>query len=475
MVTSYSFSTLPAELLSRVAELVHEQDVAFAKLLEVDPIKRADSPPTQRDLELDIVSGLWSYWYGRGIKALARVDRATRAAALPHLYQNITAKQTHTSWFRYEVLGEDLAQHVRHLEITDNDLVLPKLAESVACALRRLPNLSSLVLGYCALAKLDDPQPGVKASQRDAMLRGALRVALGKVTSLQLDHPDVERFLAALRYASGSRLRRLCLTGPRWKTSRRAEVRAVCRGLVGLVELEINHLSDDTSAAMRRDLRLPSVRSVVLATGLSYEDDLALAHFIAPSITYLAIYNPICADEISAPESEVPSPSPLLPTLRTIALDCDFYRDDLHEITLPSLEHYDLSVRYDSSSFPLDLDEMPFDSPHLRTITVSLRPLYLDEPHRAFEDTCAAAGVRLVVHTRPFDSDVIADTKSFVIDWSSDPPISPSTSHGAVLKQLFDWAGRRAQWLSDVGDAAGLRELADAAVRLQERRIIEGS
>jgi len=87
MVASYK--SLPAELLSRIAELVHEQDLAFQHL----GIRREaganadDSGDSGFDIEENVCGGVWSSSYARGIKAMVRVDRSTRAAALPHLYK----------------------------------------------------------------------------------------------------------------------------------------------------------------------------------------------------------------------------------------------------------------------------------------------------------------------------------------------------------------------------------------------------
>ncbi|GAA5853295.1 hypothetical protein JCM9279_003349 [Rhodotorula babjevae] len=471
MVTSYSYASLPAELLGRVAELVHEQDLAFVKL--VDDFSRAPAPVDRANHEggRNVENGLWGYFYGRGVKAMAQVDRRTRAAALPHLYQSITSKQVHSAWFRYEVLGEALAQHVRRLEVFDNDSVLPKRAESIACALRKLPNLSSLDLGPCIQNKLGDSQPGVEASEGDVMLRGALPVALGKVTSLQLSGAHERNIVDALRCVSETHLRRLRLRYPYFRVPLGDDVQGVLRHLVGLVELEIESISADDVVLMRRDLRLPSVRSVFLETGRSYDEDLALAHSIAPSITRLTIQDPITAYEIGADDIELPLP--LLPTLRTLVLDLDFCRDDFHEITLPGLEHYHVHQRFDCSTSPLNMYEVPFKSPSLRTITLSLRPVHLGDPYTTSHDTCAAAGVRLVVHTHPINEEELCDAKAFAVDSRSDPPIASGTLRANKLKELFDWAGRRAQWLCDVDDAAGLQELAEAAVRLQERFVLD--
>lgn len=133
------------------------------------------------------------------------------------------------------MLGEGLAQHVRHLEVTDEYSVLLGQAESIACALRKLPSLSSLRLGPCILVKLGDPQPGVAASDGDDMLRGALQVALGKVTSLRIDDSEDDLLLDALRCVSATRLRRLRLSFPRWDAPLGDDLRGVLRDLDNLV------------------------------------------------------------------------------------------------------------------------------------------------------------------------------------------------------------------------------------------------
>lgn len=65
MAASSSYSKLPAELMSRVAELVHEQDLAFAELLD-EPFAQARSPaPLRRGVGTrEFELGEWSYFYG---------------------------------------------------------------------------------------------------------------------------------------------------------------------------------------------------------------------------------------------------------------------------------------------------------------------------------------------------------------------------------------------------------------------------
>lgn len=367
------------------------------------------------------------------------------------------------------MLGEGLAQHVRHLQVTDHDSVLLERAESIACALRKLPNLSSLRLGPCILIKLGDPQPGVAASEGDDMLRGALQVTLGKVTSLTINNSEDDLLLDALRCVNATRLRRLRLSSPQWDAPLGDDLQGVLRNLVNVVELELNSLSDFTLVVMRRDLRLPSVRSVFLDTGLSYREDLALAHVIAPSITRLTHCNPMPAVEVGKVNIELPSP--LLPTLRALVLDVDFYRSDFHQIALPNLEHYHFLHRSDCTAFPFD--EVPFKSPSLRTVTVSLWAFHHGEPPTAFQHTCAAADIRLVVHRHPISDEELTDASAFADEPHSSPP--SGTRRAALLKHLFDWAGRRAQWLCDVEGVAGLQELADAATRLQQRFVLDDS
>ncbi|GAA5853345.1 hypothetical protein JCM9279_003368 [Rhodotorula babjevae] len=470
MAASSSYGKLPAELLSRVAELVHEQDLAFVKLL--DDFSRAPAPVDRDKFEggRNVENGLWGSFYGRGVKAMAQVDRRTRAAALPHLYQSITSKQVHSAWFRREVLGKALAHHVRHLEANENNSVLLERSRSITCALRTLPRLLSLRLGPRILQTLGDQQPG-EASEGVVLLRGALQVALGKVTSLTLAGAREQHIHDALKCVSATRLQRLRLFAPRLPAPLGDNLQAILRDLVNLDELEVDHITSDDLALMRRDLRLPSVRSVILETGRSYNEDLAFAHLVAPSITHLTIRNPATAYEINVDAIE--PPSPLLPTLRTLVLDLDYYRDDFHEITVPGLEHYHVNYGFEYSTFPLGIDEVPFKSPSLRTITVSHRPVHVGDPHTTLHYACAAAGVRLIYQTHPLIQKDLTDADSFAVDSRSDPSGRPATRRADKLKELFDWAGRRAQWPCDVDDAAGLQELAEAAVRLQERFVLD--
>lgn len=79
-----SYNLLPVELLSRVAELVHEQDLTFRRL---DISRAVPASVENPGVHVNVSGGTWSSWYGRGIRALVQVDRRSRASAVPFLYE----------------------------------------------------------------------------------------------------------------------------------------------------------------------------------------------------------------------------------------------------------------------------------------------------------------------------------------------------------------------------------------------------
>ncbi|GAA5853293.1 hypothetical protein JCM9279_003348 [Rhodotorula babjevae] len=454
-----SYQSLPAELLSRVAELVHEQDLAFAAALVPQAVPaKGDNP----GVEVNVPAGIWSWWHGRGIFAMVQVDHRTRASAVPFLYESITAKQTSARHFRLSVLGERLGDSIGRLDITR---YLEPHAVSLACALGKLPNLSSITVGPALLHALG---VGGEPSEDLAALFSAVRHALGKVTSLEAFTVSAPALRAALGSVSGDRLRKLCLIDSAWPAGPDKELEVALRALVNLVQLEFGQLGLDELVAMRRSVRLTSVRTVVLRTRRSYHENLHLAHDVAPFLVRLIVHVPASPNPLGSDAL----PSPLLPTLESLIVETDSYVPAFHQLDLLALKHYKVTLDKDCDEFPLDVDEVPFRAAPLRTITLAFGA----HPYLAASEklvrTCSDAGVqRIVEHTpvsmRELQVNVVMDVAA--------PVLMSVVDEGklyTVLKTLA-WARRRANWLYDVDDGPGLHELAHATVRLHERYLME--
>ena len=483
MAASSSYSKLPAELLSRIAELVHEQDLALA----ASPVQRAIPARGENPgVQVDVSGGWWSSWYGRGIQALVQVDRRSRASAVPFLYevrplrapeplslaqltdfdslspsQSITDKQTSKLYFRLHVLGERLGDSVRHLAIGSD---FAPYASFLACALAKLPNLSSLQLNWRAL-KDTFAEQGLALDEDTAALRSSLRSALGKVRSLEMEAVGDHSLLEVLECVDQAHLRKLHWVEPVWPSRSDIEVERAVSKLVGLVELEISCADRDELLEVQRRLRLPAVRSIVLGdTQMSYEESLAFAHDIAPSIHRLTIRVPTSRTR----QTPNPLPSPLLPTLKSLIVEAYTYRPAFHQVDLPSLEHFKVALESDCDYFPLEVDEVPFRAAPLRTIALAFQGHPSLEPSEALVQACRAADVRLSVQHGPasvqqLQATVFQDVRAqALVEGKLD----------TVLDTL-DWARRRAQWLHDVEDGPGLHELAEATVRLHERHVMD--
>ncbi|GAA5905442.1 hypothetical protein JCM8208_004280 [Rhodotorula glutinis] len=452
-----SYQSLPAELLSRVAELVHEQDLAFA----ASPVPRA-VPASGHNLsvEADVPAGTWSSWYGRGIRALV---------------QSITPKQMGAFYFRLEVLGEPLGNLVHHLD-ADSGPISDSLAAPVACALRKLPNLTSLKLHWEVVWRHvpGDDDEAVAPSEERAGLQRSMRHALGRATSLEMKAHSIPSLLKTLVCIDGARLRKLHWVQPKWLADNHEKHQhGVCilAALVGLVELELSGLSAVNYCDLRRCPPFPSVRTLALSrTGLSYNEHLSLAHHIAPSLSRLTIDGP----ERTSPSSSAadPLPSPLLPTLKSLSISADTYIPAYHQVHLPALEHFKLSLKKDCHDFPLDVDEVPFPAP-LRVFALAFRaPYHYVKASRALLRLFRDAGVHLVIEQGPVS---VQELKINIVDDVNSPVVTLVTDrrkHNPIVDTL-DWARRRADWLNNVEDGPALHELAHATVRLHQLRLLD--
>ncbi|GAA5947481.1 hypothetical protein JCM3775_001149 [Rhodotorula graminis] len=459
-----SYQSLPVELLSRVAELVHEQDLAFA----ASPVPRADSPTSNKPgKHVDVTGGTWSYWHGRGIRALAQVDRRSRTAAVPILYQSITAKQTSTLYFRLEVLGEPLGAFVRHVDV---DTVYDAHIAPLACALRKLPNLTSVKLGYEVVRDCIACHDEVELPEDFLALKSSMRHALGKVKSLEVDVIGQSSLLKTLVCVDGARLRKLHWVDPEWPSEPDVELECAVRSLVGLVELEVSNLYLQNYDDLRRCPPFPTVLSLVLR-GTHGDDhkNLALAHYLAPSVTRLAIYYGVVESPFD--DELEPLPRPLLPTLKSLIVEATSCPPVFDHLNLGALEHFKMTHKRACIEFPLDIDEVPFKGAPVRTITLAFRASPLVKASKKVLRLLDAAGVHLVVEQSPLSVPQLKATGR--VGGSPANTLAVARRAHSQLVNTLDWARRRADWLDEVDDAPGLHELAHATARLHERYLMD--
>ena len=383
--------------------------------------------------------------------------------------QSVTPKQTGALYFRLEVLAEPLGNFVRHL---DADRFDDSLAAPLACALRKLPNLSSLDLGWRVAHDHVPGEENAELSDERAALQSSMRFALGKATSLKLETSDDSSLLKTIACVDGARLRKLHWVEPEWPPKLDDELRRAMGSLVGLVELEVSALYKENYTHARRCPPFSTVRSVVLSnTRLDYRQNLELAHYLAPSATRLAIFDARTTPADS--DGTEPLPSPLMPALKSLIVEAWAYLPIFHHFDLPALEHFKLSLRKSCTKFPLDIVEVPFKAAPLRTFTLAFRANPHLKASRALVRLFQDAYVRLIIEQGPMS---LARLKSRTVE-SMDTKamvVIDRRKHGTIVNTL-DWARRRADWLYDVGDGPGLHELAHATARLHERFLMERS
>ncbi|GAA5905461.1 hypothetical protein JCM8208_004285 [Rhodotorula glutinis] len=464
------YSALPAELVSRVADLVHEQDRAWPHL----GLMRREHP-SDRDSDFEDDHGCsakpWSDQYGHGIRALVRVDRRTRSAALPFLYKNITGRATTKTFFRMAVLGRPLGDHVRQVDCRFDT---PDQVVSLACALQGLPNLTSIKVEGNLLMVLAG---AVRGDEPEALAQ-ALKDVLNRVTSLEMDRSTPQDILHALSYVDKRRLRHLVVGQADMSLlPPSGELAAAIASLEALVHVELRGVSTASVDQLQQYLRFPHARTLSISRDAvdgepTYEAVLVFAHHVAPLIEVLLLPD--------APAYDAPfprgSPERLMPdlrVLRVIAYDTvNLSRFRL--ANLPPLEHLHVTVPSDQSVFPVylsDVQTLRPTSPRIIVVEYSAsRPL---APPAPFLAECDELGTRLVTHWRPSTEPAYSGVYSAADD--DVEALEERQVEAGNLGRLFEWAGERARWLVRFGDGPGLMELSQAAVRLRERFVIEHS
>ncbi|GAA5905470.1 hypothetical protein JCM8208_004288 [Rhodotorula glutinis] len=466
-----SFASLPLELVSRIVDMVHDDDQAWPTLtLFSTALKKLNGFDHLRDHTPSLHRDDWPAPWGRGIEALVQVDRRTRAAAVPHLYERLRARTTNSAHFRFRVLGQPLGLHVRHL---DCGLATQNYnSVSLACALQMLPNLTSLVVDAKVLGARCDPLAG----EGPEMLADGLENALGRITSLEIQSGSDTAVKYALSHVNKQRLRRLAIKPAASLVTYKGGPVADFNSFEALVEVELGVSRPEDRVRLQQHLRLQHVRSLSVMCAArqmyaKYEDALVLAHHIAPEVTTLTI---LAAYEVNGGQLPSSSPSPLLPTLRNLRLELDapISLDCLHLPDLHAVEHLHITHMIIDAVHPLG-GLAPTRPTALRTVTSAYDELYPVSLAPEDQAEWDRLGIRVVDEWRPARCDWQR------IEADADDPdrdeLEDAEEGVEGLARLFSWATERARWLLRVGDAHGLDELAGMVGRLRERYAVERS
>ncbi|GAA5853298.1 hypothetical protein JCM9279_003351 [Rhodotorula babjevae] len=471
-----SFASLPGELVARIARMVHDQDRAWAALdlhrgCEATPADDCGERERDEDEE-DVTLGRWAAWYGKGILALAQVSRATRTAAVRYLYETISARATDAAFFRFDVLNQPLGHLVRKLDcrlFRDADV-----AVSLACALRDLPNLSSITVDEGYLVFLMGSEFRAATSTVE-LLKVAFQSALGRITSLLVESASPHTFLWMLSHVDKSRLRRMVIKAPANLCPLTDELVAAIEGLDALVEVELGASLRVRREQLQERLRLPHVRVLTVACGHeprdpTYEDMLMFAHAVAPSVEALTIPD----FRLRAGVLGYDCPRPLLPHLRVLRIDTFDMVDPMHLHLghLSALTHLSISASALDPFFSLEraLRSLPRT---IRTLTVSYQDLAPRPVPPALLAHCAQLDKQYQQRWRPSALCWHRPAQPYL-----GAPAGTTGSHGTeqaveALERLLEWTRDRARWLLRVGDGRALEELGEAAYRLRERFVVE--
>ncbi|GAA5905448.1 hypothetical protein JCM8208_004282 [Rhodotorula glutinis] len=484
-----SYASLPDELISHIADMVHAQDGAFDQLAikrgSLKPSPPADTSDSEEDEHeskgrTSVIEGRWSPAYGRGIPALVQVDRRTRSHALKHLYKSIAAKQAAADYCRYAILGEDVGNLVQEVDL-DLGQRLPVDPFSLACALRKLKNLKGLVVDDIPL-ELAFPDEREEDEARK-LLGLSILDALGRVKTLSAMWLSSKLLSQALGGTRAATLSRLSLDGSTSSLELTDAVVAALNGLKSLVDFQFDMLSSLPSyrARMQECVPLERVRTLTLVHTrfeAGFREALVLAHHIAPRARTLNIMHSLISPPAAPPAGSV-LPDPLLPALRVLDVQhAQHYIAAFHEIRLPALEHFSLSLDGPVSVFPYQADYLPPTATALRTITLSYPSLKRLSPPADLLARCADLSIHLSTHRRLASPALFTHARRLAAAGAGEHAVgvvAPSRSQALALEETLTWARNRARWLRETGDGPGLQELAEAALRLRERHLVHES
>lgn len=376
-----SFASMPDELVSHVVKLVCWQDaqlpaIARGALFPDDPDAPDDSDEDRKPE--DVLEGYWSPYHGRGIRALVQVNRRFRALALPHLYEvrlihlssetlawlthaqtySISAAQASAEFFDFEVVSEwQLGHLVRHVDCRyvadDSDAA----QHSLACALRKMPNLATLDLDITILRHVYSSTP----SATEVRLARSVKDALGRISSLHFGAVADDLVTKALGNVGAHCLRSLSIRHTSTLVSLGDELSVALDSLAALDEVALGLIKWADRAHFKEHLRFRRVRTLILQTCFNYHEELLLAHHIAPSVHKLTV-------GFATPSSVTRSalPAPLLPTLRVLTIpSAHTLPDAFDDLRLPGLERLYISLNSPVKEFPF---ETSFNSSNRRHV-----------------------------------------------------------------------------------------------------------
>ncbi|KAL7342667.1 Proteophosphoglycan ppg4 [Rhodotorula toruloides] len=475
--TPSHFDRLPTELLKHIVVLVHKQDQEFRKsgmggTRVTDPSKKRKRVYDSDSEDLDspppvIRDSKFSTWHGRGLHAISLLNKRLRELCLPFLCPVAKAQQFASGLYRFGVIPQAILNGVRRI-----DLHTASLSKYVAAAvaLPQLPNVDTLEISlrhqlasdmrYVAPYYPEASSPAFLATK--AFRNNASRISTlvylsnfadtGTLLRLEFRNPGSTLFEeSAHNYSSSIRLHVLtmlpCLTH---------------LDLSSAPPLEWDDLLSD-DATWPDEARFPALRDFSTKS-LSW----SVFHFVEKCMARLVKLD-VFFPTVMEPSDPLPS-SPTLHHLEALSITGPLHAFAiLAQLSLPRVRTIDLTFALFDWDATLDCTAiLPPDILFARRVSLRIAtpPTTRLKNVEAFANWCErrdidlswTPGSRLAVFDQP-------------LTISADDTCMSNTAD-AVLDTLA-WASDHGKRLCDVGDAAGLRELAELVKPLCERRIIE--
>ncbi|GAA5847478.1 hypothetical protein JCM9279_000501 [Rhodotorula babjevae] len=468
-----SLDKLPEELLKLILDHVDAADKSWQELgldqgavVAPPPEQQPDGEDDGDDTCTDVVKGRWTSWYGRGVFALAHVDKRWNALARAILFKSVKWDRIATPFFQLFVLGEPLGDHVKEVNLAFDAHEVPCLA--IACALRKLPKLDTLRLNL----GVNDFKDYMLPSDDLGHLESSAVAALGRVSSLQQLFANGPRLFQNLLHVDSKRLRALSITfkpGSVLPSLSDLLVRFDALREVTLIFMSLRHMYSNASGALRL------VRRLKIQANMSLEDGLRLASRLAPQVDILTLVCTAPARAGQLLDVSKPLDDITLPQLRRLVVEGALTPSPallLAEV-FPRLEAYHIALSPAANPPPSAHDTLLPPArlpPCLREVVVDMPTEISDavlSSMSALEGACERHDVASRVRW-PF---VRAGPHALVLN----APPALVRSRASQVCATLSWATERTRWLGELGDLPGLDEMAAAVERLRERREIERS
>ncbi|GJN91253.1 hypothetical protein Rhopal_004271-T1 [Rhodotorula paludigena] len=438
--------SLPDELLSHVVSRVRRQD----ELARLNSPIRVSSKLAGRENSGGVLddNGKLSWWYAHGVHALSLVSRKFRRLALPSLCTILTSKQCGHAFLEFGGLPQAILDGVKIL-----DLRTVSLSTFLASArsLANLPKIRFIHIALERLTKVLGSPNGTRVLTNENKTRldfaqSAFRRKAPAVSQLAVElegDPDGDAVEYFELFADPTALRELGVDSP---------TRSCCPDSTFLPR--VLKKFDCLTMLVVRDAAPCSFQA--LAATIPWR------HIQLPSLRYLELH--------ASSSAVLEFAAQLAPALKTLHIKMT--ANLLQFADVPSLSTVRLEIVHNRLHGGTDVALGPVltaiaSLPRSTTFNLVLPRCIAFLDLAELKQACSARDIRLGVT----DKDVLAP---FSPPASRDSPgcFDPQRQADAVTSAL-EWAMERVNRAKEVGDTAGVQEMAELARRIEERRYLE--